>query len=1263
MKIRKVVAFILSQVLCLFSISTVSFSTFADDAVEFEKVYISAVVNGKNQNLPAIQNKDGNVFFSGKTLSDVTVYNNNTSDSLFEHDKVNPENEYRSIKIDKSIKKAHLLSFGFIQKSVELPDIIEFENEVYYPIAEMLPILNANAAVSDNKLYIEDVPYSLSNIMPEFNISNYMFNIYGTDTKILSGYSYLFNGLLDFELKKFIPIIGTRINKIESYKDIFTSFLAEDEVYFEAINDEEHWSSPIVSYMYSDDSERENAIVEAFDEMADISKKEHDELIKTFTTLDSWTTEYTTIDALGKGAKGIDLGLRAAAYIELYYDHVADHYEMLDAIYDFEATKKKNKKKIIAILEESYAAAEKIHTQFNDKKKKEIVGYITKQIGGLIIDEYKDIIIGELKKQSQYSPLTYAKIGATISKLYFIATDSYVYNVSRKCENLPYYNKLMERGASKFWAYNNAHDSISKDNIEKARLSAVFTLLSSRSMYQALCDSDKAVGNSGAIYQKKISAINEALKKLYLAKNCCVTDSREYIDERIQQLNSSMHQVTIADEKEPINTFELYKQFFLEHFSLKDLVCLADVTHDGVDEMIVTSINEEYKDIEYNLNAEELGSTCKAKIYSIINDEPTLIYEINGGFSHANGFFDIYLIRDGDYYNIGDEINEMWQGFGELRFEEYYLDEDGAKKTVSLISSNDGTVSHDPPEPISDEAFDAYTKLLDKKIANAYKVYSNFSESDAQPMYIETDPKIVFNLDNDNPSSLNISASVNSYSNLTLRKDNSDRSDSITSVPDGANVTILSVPDSFKNNSLGNDMVKVDFGGKKGYLPAKNLIVDTSIKLSSFSTAQLLDIGKIIFEEFYYLDNAFQRGAGLLKYTSSEEYYQDYRKLLPAGLSIKQLESDFYKYFSKKYYDEKYNGFRYSESYLERDGYLWLLVGWGDDIWLDHFEVSDILSMSDKEVVFNVIEYDFEDFVEEGESAVSNNTFRIVFEDGAWKFTELEEIKTPNSQTTSSSSQSSNILNLKATTTAKSGLVLRKQCSTKSTKITSIPNGSTIQIIGVPEEFQDGNWEHRMLQVEYNGTQGFAHADYILCEPNIDLSHFSEQQLLDIGKILAIQYFNLTNVWNLCEGLDGIHGVEEYDMSDGRDDYMYYQKLTPKGKTLDDFKKEFYSYFSENYSNIMTNWGTFKINELFRQKNGSLWRLHGPDTERWIDGYKVINIVSHNNERIILKVSEIILPSTVEHYNDEIGGEPLNLTTYSLEIEINNGHWKYAGCK
>ena len=245
MKLKKLISLLLCAIFCIVNFNTTFFFSFAEDENEVDMVYVSAVVNGSLRNLQALKNNDGILFFSGKTLSDVTVYNNTVAPTLFQHDKATDDNKYREILIDKDNKKAQLASFWsgqpIIKKYIELSDIINYEDEWYYPAVEMLPLLNANAAVSDNKLYIEDVPYSMSNIMPDFNISDYMFDLYDVDAKFLSGYSYLFNGLVDFEFKKFVPIIGTRVNNIETYNDIFTSFLAEDDVYFEAIANEDHY--------------------------------------------------------------------------------------------------------------------------------------------------------------------------------------------------------------------------------------------------------------------------------------------------------------------------------------------------------------------------------------------------------------------------------------------------------------------------------------------------------------------------------------------------------------------------------------------------------------------------------------------------------------------------------------------------------------------------------------------------------------------------------------------------------------------------------------------------------------------------------------------------------------------------------------------------------------------------------------------------------------------------------------------------------------
>ena len=288
MKVRKTVALFLSAFLLASNLNSFNLNAFAEGESDFDVVYVSTVVNGKSQNLPAIKNKDGEVFLSGKTLSDITVYQNNTSPTIFQHDKANDNNKYREILIDKNSKNAQIVSFWsgepIIKKTISLPDIIENEGELYFPVAEMLPVLNANATILNNKLYIEDCPYSMTNIMPELSISDYLFS-FDENASVLAGYSYLFKGLLG-EFERFEPIIGARIAHVDAYKEIFTNYLSEDETYFDAFTDEEEYLRPIVDFVANDDMNREETVVEAFDALNTITQKEHDELVEIYSTLD-----------------------------------------------------------------------------------------------------------------------------------------------------------------------------------------------------------------------------------------------------------------------------------------------------------------------------------------------------------------------------------------------------------------------------------------------------------------------------------------------------------------------------------------------------------------------------------------------------------------------------------------------------------------------------------------------------------------------------------------------------------------------------------------------------------------------------------------------------------------------------------------------------------------------------------------------------------------------------------------------------------------
>lgn len=983
--------------MCLLNVNLFDFSSYAEDS-EVTEIYLTANVNGQSQKLSALQNKDGNLFLSSSVLSDITVYKYIAESSKFIHDSSDGTSKYREIWITGEKPQINVVSYQMnlpvIKKTIDLPDVLDYNGEKYFPLAELLPTLNSNATIIDKCLYIEDVPYSMTNIMSEFNISEYMFNMYDdndflglSDTKILAGYSYLFNGLVNFDLKRFVPI-GAYIGREESYEEIFTSYLAEDETYFAAINEEEHYIIPAVDYMLGDDADRENAIVEAFDALYDISDKEHDELIKTFTTLDSYTTEYSSIEAISTASKGIDFGLKASAYIELYFNHVTDHYEMIDSVYDIE-NNQKHGLKLWFNGDEQLKAADTIYSQYNSEKRSEIIKYIAEQIGRLYVNEFKSGL-------SSGGSLTYAKLGASISKLFFIATDFHVYNVAQKCENLGYYNKLMERGISKLWSYNNTTNNLSHEAIEDARLSAIFTLLSSRSMYQAFLDSEKAYGNSGGVYQRKIDSINEILKKLYLAKNCCLTDSEEYIDERIAILNTNIASIGLTNETNDNKYFDLYKSYFLDNYSLDDLVCLADVTHDGIDDMIVITDDENVGDIKFSM-------FIKGLVYTVVNNEVKQIYEKNGCTSHSGGFFCWYLTESG---NLADEVHSMWQGMGEVRFDEYYITNSGERIEQNSIVLSSETPEVDENGHVTSEAQQKYINAVDKKMKSSYLLYSVYTESTVAPKIIELDPRKVFEIEDneskddlldsdkyENYSSLslnaigdlsnieiNIPAIIIAPSGLTLRTEPNQESSDIGVIPCNTKVKIISLCDSFQiMNGKINNWVKIEYKNQTGYVCADYIYTDVEPDVSSFSDKQWFAIGILLYHQ-YFTDS---RTMHLPRKLCIEDCYEEKsindvycRKILPKSLTIDILVKEYYNEFSRKY-----NSCTYENYIKEHEEYLWQPTGFGGDVDFYYSEIISVDLFENKEIFFTVVEhyYGF-DNVDSKEVE-----FSIIYEDGHWK--------------------------------------------------------------------------------------------------------------------------------------------------------------------------------------------------------------------------------------------------------------------------------------
>lgn len=1004
---KRIISLVLIVLIFITNINFNSMSTFANEESNHKIVYINANVNGIPRNLPAIQNESGNLFLSGKTLSEITVYQNEDDVYTFRHDKSQSTTDYRRIVIldTEELKIAQLITYSSyipkFAKSIELPDIITYNNNKYFPIVEMLPLLNAHTIIENNCLYIEDVPYSLSNIMPEFEISDYMFNMYNdndflglSNAQIISGWSYLFNGLVDFELKKFVPIIGTRLHKIEAYEEIFTSYLAEDETYFEAIGDEEHVAVPMINYLLDDDSERINTVIEGMEAVNDI--------IKDYKGYDISSEDIKMIKSSATFGKQLEHAINLYSFAAIYTDHVTDHYEMLDAIYGLDYSDLKNNK--VGWQEEAYTAAKNIYYMYSDDQKQAIANYIGKQIEDKIKDLIEDgIKEGISEELSLGHAFALSKLASSVIKAYFIAIDLPVYNIARKCENLSYYNKLMESGVSQFWTYNNAYDNISKDNIEKARLSTIFALLSSRSMYQALLDSEKAYDNTGGVYQRKIDSINEMLKNFYLAKNCCLTDSEEYIDERINSLNQNIANLELLDSESNYfsiesqlegvdsETLQTYARYFYSHYDEENCsVFLADFTHDGIKEMIVVSRETgEYQGAKLLYHSD-------LYVYEIQNNRIYQIYEEFTDSSHVgNKGFSLISIDGKDY--IIEYAPWVYQGEATYSARVFNLNGEN-NEIIELCNSNnllfvvdEEREDYDPI--IAEEETQKFYNFLREYLQNAKTLCNNSGitvsdyNSIADDLFTISAASDIFkgvsmeNIDFSDVS-IKVNATTTAKEGLVLRAEATTNAQQITSIPFNSTLTILSVSDDYQDGNWEHQMVEVEYNGQKGYVHTDYLLIDTQIDMSQYSINEKFVVCMLLYNMDHDLYDRFKRLGGLFDYTSTNEYTSDYVKLLPQGLTINQLKQDFSKYFSKKMTDE------FEGNYIEKDGYLWMMVGYGGPPVTAYTEVVDLVEVSDNEIHCTIIRHYWEEMWEY-EGVQSEESFKLIFEDGRWKCDEI----------------------------------------------------------------------------------------------------------------------------------------------------------------------------------------------------------------------------------------------------------------------------------
>lgn len=800
---NKIFSFIASMLCFVLFIDSNFNSLLVHADSDYEIKYLDALIEGKHERISVLQ-QNGNLYLSSESLSNYTAFYYDKTKRKFIHDRASENNGFREIWVNES-SKLHIVSclsaIPSVQHTLEIPEIIVFDEEEYFSVSEILPVLNCNVNIVNQELHIESNPYSLTNILSSFDLHDYLYNTYDDKDilglsydKVLTGYSYFFTSLVDFKWKRLINIGGKNLGKIDDYTEIFNSFLNEDEVYLKAMDNSTDYNASLVKYSKSDDNDIINYALESLSQSADISGELHQQMLELYPTIDSYTNEFTSIEALGKTATGVDLLLKLCSYATVYNNHIDDHYQMLNAVYG--ATDNANGILLYASDDEAQIAAERIYTRYSADQTKSTASYIGQSVADIVVNKAPELA-GAAANSTAFS---WAGAGALIAKGVFVYTDFNIYNIAEKAQYLGHFNHIMETALSQF-QHCSSSVNMSKSQIETIRLSAILTLLSSRASYQVMIYSQEQVGNGASIWQKKINQIDILLKQLYQANNECFTDSVEYINQKIEELKTGISRINLHDDP-------------------------------------------------------------------------------------ANGL------------NISATV-----------------------------------------------------------FANTYQSIDN---SRSAPMYEE------------------------SSSNSKL----------LTTIPNGTIVTIISVPDNYQDGEPDHLMVLVDYNGQQGYINSLCLRCDPSIDISLYSQEQILDLGKILFNECEYFSELPISFASLLDYTLSDEYDSIYQKMLPAGLSISKLKEEFYKYFSS-------TESIHEESFSEKDGFLWVATGYGGLIWLDHFEVKSVKSVSKTEIVYEVDEIINPNFYE-FYAPINTFEFKILNENGKWMLTIPDRApEQPSSQYTS----------------------------------------------------------------------------------------------------------------------------------------------------------------------------------------------------------------------------------------------------------------------
>lgn len=331
--------------------------------------------------------------------------------------------------------------------------------------------------------------------------------------------------------------------------------------------------------------------------------------------------------------------------------------------------------------------------------------------------------------------------------------------------NIAIYSSIMNQSWNEGVLYTS--QVATKDNLLMAAESYKVALKASKTCFKALQKTTdirllgfiRVIGDTDNLMKYRIDPINQKIAELSVTAKYRENDSLEGKDEfrknvlaciKNCQISTDGRANAIIDEEPSasknlqntsLETTAIYKKYFYDHFKETDCVYLADVTHDGVQDMLVVQILDEDE-------ITSMGDLC-AWIFTVDeNSEVKTVYEEQAGTDHAHSFFNWFVNKNGDgTSNLGREF-DSWQGYGTYTFYTGYIDNDGNEHLVNQIEVTsddpssvgaDGAITSEAMKQFNDQVLTYKNEHGFLKIFESYSLGTEYEVPEA-----ETSPNVVF---------------------------------------------------------------------------------------------------------------------------------------------------------------------------------------------------------------------------------------------------------------------------------------------------------------------------------------------------------------------------------------------------------------------------------------------------------------------------------------------------------------------------------------